>query len=73
MRMLTVDFIYTATPGSSAARGEGGGLVGRVQWLFKRAGSTAHASGAGSSIFARLLARATGFWSICASQHAIEG
>ena len=42
-----------------------GALIhGRVQRLLKRDGS---------STFTRLLARRAGFWSICASQHAIEG
>ena len=44
----------------------------RVQRLFKRAGSAAQGSGAGFSMFSMLLARGAGFWSPCASQHAIE-
>ena len=61
--------------GSGAPQGAGVAAMAaaRVQRLFKRAGSAAQGSGAGSSILARLLDRGDGFWSICASQHAIEG
>ena len=41
--------------------------------LREHMASAAQGSGTGSSMFARLLSRGAGFWSICALQHAIEG